>query len=310
MNSRCERMKSTADYNGILPLYKPRGMTSHDCVFRLRKLLHFKKIGHTGTLDPEVDGVLVLCLGQATRVAEFMLDYGKTYQGEIALGTATTTEDATGTVVKEKKVVQPISRAQVLTVLTDMTGAISQTTPLYSAVKVNGRKLYEYARAGIPVVPPVRHVTIYDLKLLNQALTYQTCIPFEVTCSKGTYVRTLAKDIGERLGYPAHLSQLTRTKAGPFMLSECVTFEQIEQQAKQECFQQLLHPLETALSQMHQWTVTPDIEQRVRNGAVLPLPNWIDDQPHAVYNSKGQCLAIYRVHPEHPDRIKPIKVLV
>lgn len=165
MNSRCERMKSTADYNGILPLYKPRGMTSHDCVFRLRKLLHFKKIGHTGTLDPEVDGVLVLCLGQATRVAEFMLDYGKTYQGEIALGTATTTEDATGTVVKEKKVVQPISRAQVLTVLTDMTGAISQTTPLYSAVKVNGRKLYEYARAGIPVVPPVRHVTIYDLKL-------------------------------------------------------------------------------------------------------------------------------------------------
>ncbi|CAM3075898.1 tRNA pseudouridine(55) synthase TruB [Sporolactobacillus spathodeae] len=298
------------EYNGILPLYKPRGMTSHDCVFRLRKLLHFKKIGHTGTLDPQVDGVLVLCLGRATRVAEFLLDYGKTYQGVIALGTATTTEDASGEITAEQVVEEPIRRTAVETVLASMRGPIEQITPLYSAVKVNGRKLYEYARAGIPVEPPIRHVTIYDLKLLNPIPNYKEQIAFEVSCSKGTYVRTLAKDIGSKLGYPAHLQTLTRIKAGPFPVEACFTFAQIESLVEKDTFQEALRPLEQALSQMEKWTVDGMIEEQIRHGAVLPLPESFDDRPHAVYNSKGQCLAIYQIHPEHSDRIKPVKVLI
>ena len=141
---------------GIIPLYKPKGMTSHDCVFKLRKILKMKKIGHTGTLDPDVTGVLPICVGKATKVAEYLTDAGKTYEGEVTLGYSTTTEDASGEVVRRKKVDRIILRDEIIKGLSAMTGELTQTPPMFSAVKVNGKRLYEYARQGIEIERPSR----------------------------------------------------------------------------------------------------------------------------------------------------------
>src|SRR6476620_5807093 len=154
--------------DGILPLLKPKGMTSHDCVFKLRKILKTKKVGHTGTLDPDVTGVLPICIGRATKVAEYLTEAGKAYEGEVTLGFSTTTEDASGDKVAEKRITQVFQREQILEVLESLTGKIEQTPPMFSAVKVNGKKLYEYARAGIEVERPTREVTIYEITLLDE----------------------------------------------------------------------------------------------------------------------------------------------
>ncbi len=154
--------------HGILPLWKERGMTSHDCVFKIRKILHTKKVGHTGTLDPGVEGVLPICIGNATRLAEYLTDAGKVYEAIIEIGTATTTEDAEGEVVQEDSTEKRITRSQILEALKSLTGVISQTPPMFSAVKVNGRKLYEYARNGETVERPTRQITIYSLELTRR----------------------------------------------------------------------------------------------------------------------------------------------
>ncbi|RYL92989.1 tRNA pseudouridine(55) synthase TruB [Sporolactobacillus sp. THM19-2] len=297
------------EYEGLLPLNKPRGMTSHDCVFRIRKMLHYKKIGHTGTLDPDVDGVLILCLGRATKIAQYLLEFGKTYRGEIALGTSTVTEDASGETVQEKRVSEPIAREQVISVMKMFTGEIKQLVPLYSAVKVHGKKLYEYARSGIPVDRPMRQVSIYQLQLDSQNAFYRESIPFLVTCSKGTYIRTLAVDIGQALGYPAHLKTLTRIKAGPFSIDECLSFEEIELLNKEGRFSEALKPLESGLGHLTRWTVNQQTADKVIHGAVLPAPAGLSDKPIAVFNHYGKCLAVYQSYPGKSGFIKPQKVL-
>ncbi|HZG72243.1 MAG TPA: tRNA pseudouridine(55) synthase TruB, partial [Chondromyces sp.] len=200
--------------NGILPLWKERGMTSHDCVFRIRKILRTKKVGHTGTLDPDVDGVLPICIGRATKLSDYIMNAGKTYEGEVTIGYSTTTEDASGDTVEQQTVDRSFTRADILSVLASLTGEISQTPPMYSAVKVKGKKLYEYARQGIEVERPSRTVTIHELELLDERELFEgetITFSFRAVCSKGTYIRTLAVMIGERLGFPAHMSRLTRT---------------------------------------------------------------------------------------------------
>ena len=204
---------------GIIPLYKPKGMTSHDCVFKLRKILKMKRIGHTGTFDPDVTGVLPICIGKATKVAEYITDAGKMYEGEVTLGFSTTTEDASGEVVETKKVDRVISKSEIIEVLHTFTGTIRQTPPMFSAVKVNGKRLYEYARQGIEIERPTRLVTIYSIELLDDSLINgeTTSFRFRVACSKGTYIRTLAVMIGEALGFPAHMSELSQNKVGQFL---------------------------------------------------------------------------------------------
>lgn len=296
-------------YNGLLPLYKPRGMTSHDCVSQLRQLLHFKKIGHTGTLDPDVDGVLVLCLGRATKIAQYLLAYDKAYEGIIRLGLSTTTEDASGAPVARKSVDQQFSRENIMRAMLELTGEIDQAAPMYSAVKVNGKKLYEYARAGIAVEPPVRKVTVYQFQLNSDALSFSTDLPFKVVCSKGTYIRALAVAIGRKLGYPAHLYQMTRTLAGPFSMEDCLTFEQIEQLHREDQFVHALKPLEFGLTHMAQWVVDDEKAAKVANGAVLAAPDSFGAGPCAVLNKRNECLAIYRLHPNKPGLVKPDRVL-
>lgn len=219
--------------DGVIPLNKEIGQTSSDYVYKLRKILHTKKIGHTGTLDPLVNGVLPICVGQATKLVNTLTGSPKAYEGEITLGRSTTTEDREGSTVEEKKLDQPFSVDELNEIFNKMTGDLTQIPPMFSAVKVNGKKLYEYARAGLEVERPERHIHIYDFHILgepvfDESTGYQT-IKFHVKCSKGTYVRTLAVEFGNMLGYPAFMSQLTRVKSAGFELAETFTIGQIEE---------------------------------------------------------------------------------
>ncbi|MBW3113827.1 MULTISPECIES: tRNA pseudouridine(55) synthase TruB [Bacillaceae] len=298
--------------NGILPLWKPRGMTSHDCVFKLRKLLRTKKVGHTGTLDPEVSGVLPICIGRATKIAEYITASGKTYEGEVTLGSSTTTEDAWGEKVQEKKVDRMITRKEVEEILQDLTGDITQTPPMFSAVKVNGKRLYEYARQGIEVDRPSRTVHIHSLQLLedwNELDRNNPAFSFEVVCGKGTYVRTLAVEIGKRLGYPAHMSALTRTQSASFRKEDCFTFEEIQEFVLTERSQDLLLPLEMGLSHLPKKAISDTLAEKVKNGARLEEPEDWPEGPEVVMEYQGKVIAIYQRHPDKPGIIKPVKVL-
>lgn len=219
--------------DGVIPLNKEIGQTSSDYVYKLRKLLHTRKIGHTGTLDPLVNGVLPICVGQATKLVNTLTSSPKAYEGEITLGRSTTTEDREGETVEEKKLTEPIKIEELNKVFKQMTGDITQIPPMFSAVKINGKKLYEYARAGIEVERPERQIHIYDFHIIgdpefNEQNGYQT-VKFHVKCSKGTYVRTLAVEFGKILGLPAFMSQLTRVKSAGFEISETYTYGEIEQ---------------------------------------------------------------------------------
>ncbi len=301
--------------DGVLVLHKPAGLTSHDCVFKVRKLLRTKKVGHTGTLDPDVTGVLPICIGRATKIVEYLTGATKTYEGEVTLGFSTTTEDSSGEVVEEKKVEDSFSRAQIEEVLSSMTGELQQVPPMYSAVKVKGKKLYEYARQGIEVERPVRTIHIYSFELLDDRSTFegeQISFKFRVTCSKGTYVRTLAVMIGEALGYPSHMSYLQRTGSGQFSLEDCVTFEDIERAVEEEMITEKLHSIEEALNHLPKLQISDTLAEKVKNGAVLPCTEdeELKKEPFfLMINSAGKCLAIYAQHPTKKHLMKPVKVL-
>ncbi|KIY20763.1 tRNA pseudouridine(55) synthase TruB [Mesobacillus subterraneus] len=299
---------------GILPLFKPAGMTSHDCVFKLRKLLKTKKVGHTGTLDPNVTGVLPICVGKATKIAEYITDAGKAYEGEVTLGFTTTTEDASGEKVEEKTVDRLIARQEIEKILQSLVGEIQQTPPMYSAVKVNGKKLYEYARKGIEVERPTRKVTIYSMELLEERTAFegeQVSFKFRVLCSKGTYIRTLAVTIGEKLGYPAHMSSLVRIQAASFSLADCFTFEQLEEMEKESKLETALFPLETGISYLPKNRINDKVAEKVKNGALLQIPKELEGEegPIVVETEDGKALAIYRAHPTKNGMMKPDKVL-
>ena len=258
--------------NGIINLKKEAGMTSHDAVFKLRKILGTKKIGHGGTLDPDVVGVLPIAVGKATRMVEFMQDEGKVYEGEITLGYSTTTEDASGEIVERTPVEAPLDAAEVDHMIAQMVGEIEQVPPMYSAVKVNGRKLYEYARAGQEVERPERQVTIYSFERTSP-ICYEDKLArftFRVKCSKGTYIRTLSVDLGEKLGYAAHMSHLTRTSAAGLQLEDSLTLEEIAQ--KVEAGQlDFLHPLEIGTGDLVKVNLTPEQADEVRYGRFIEL---------------------------------------
>lgn len=298
---------------GVLLLHKPKGMTSHDCVFKVRKLLREKRVGHTGTLDPDVTGVLPICIGRATKIAQFLTSETKTYEGEVTLGFSTTTEDASGELVERKDVNRVITRAEVEEALHSLTGTIQQMPPMFSAVKVNGRKLYEYARQGIEVERPVRAITIHEFTLLSEEEEWNgptVALRFRVTCSKGTYVRTLAVMIGEQLGFPAHMSQLIRTASGQFTLDQCLTFEEIQQQIESGAMQESLLSIEEALTEFPKLIVGDEQAEKVKNGAFLPNEKNLSVGFFTVFDQNGQCLAIYEPHPKGNGLLKPTKVLV
>ncbi len=300
--------------DGILPLWKERGMTSHDCVFKLRKILKTKKIGHTGTLDPDVDGVLPICIGNATKVVEYMMETGKSYVGEITLGFSTTTEDVSGDIVERRAVEKMPSIEEIDQAMAEMEGIITQIPPMFSAVKVNGKRLYEYARAGETVERPSRKATIKKF--------IRTSIPifdenektvswkFEVDCGKGTYVRTLSVDLGESLGYPAHMSDLTRTSSGTFQSNDCLTLAQVAEKMLDEKIQENLFPLEYGIKELESVEIDESLWNKVKNGAVLPLTIFGDQVTFPlVIMYEGLAWSIYGKHPIKENCVKPIKGL-
>lgn len=300
--------------DGIIALYKERGLTSHDCVFKLRKILKTKKVGHTGTLDPEVAGVLPICVGRATKLAEYLTDEGKEYHAEITLGRSTTTEDQTGDTVAEKEISEPISAQEIAKVLDELTGEITQIPPMYSAVKVAGKKLYEYARAGESVERPKRQVQIDELKRLDSHEITQASPSFalRIRCGKGTYIRTLAVMIGEKLGYPAHMSALRRSKSGFFEEADCLTLAEIEEKMQADDLS-FLKPLELGVQSFPQVMLTEALHKRVLNGALLTEQELFKEEivpssPVALLFD-GKLTALYQKHPSRSGVWKPEKVI-
>jgi len=250
--------------HGVLLLDKPLGFSSNQALQKAKWLLRAEKAGHTGTLDPLATGVLPICLGAATKFSQLHLDADKTYETVVRLGVSTTTGDVEGDVIDSRQVT--CSTGQVVEVLDRFTGPITQVPPMYSALKKDGRALYEYARAGETVEREPRHVTVHDLELLEMQL--QGDAPFlrlRVCCSKGTYIRTLGEDIGQALGCGGHLTLLRRTATGPFSESQCITVDALETMSEVERVQRLL-PVQALLQSHEKVTLDADNSARFLTG--------------------------------------------
>lgn len=289
--------------DGILALYKERGMTSNDAVFKCRKIFKTRKVGHSGTLDPNVDGVLPICIGKATKVVNYMMDSGKIYQGQIILGFATETEDLDGAVVDKKELTRPFTSEEIDQAMSALTGDLIQIPPMYSAIKVNGRRLYDYARKGEEVKRPKRKIHVDYFKQTRASIfddqKMQQTIFFEVGCGRGTYVRTLAVDLGKKLGFPAVMSDLTRLKSGGFTIGQAVSLEQLTKLDEKQLAAKL-QPIEHALTEFPRHNLTPKQWEFVKNGGFLS-PQYLNNgqvTSKVVLFYNGKVRALYKYNQE------------
>lgn len=298
--------------NGVLVVDKPAGMTSHDVVYHIRKKFGTKRVGHTGTLDPDATGVLVLCVGEATRLIEFMVAEDKEYEGTVSFGTATTTDDASGEVVASKDTTG-LTFDQVMQAAQTFVGTCSQRVPAYSAVHIDGRRAYEYARADVAVELPVREIHIFSLQVLSFSSGTTSEARFATACSKGTYIRALCRDWGEKLGLPAHLSHLRRIRAGSFSVSEAVPLAALE--ASETPVQFLLPPV-VAVQDLPKTCQPLNIILRLVRGQSVTVSNTgisvAQRGPAAVLTPSGSLAAIVEILPEADGMqsvvLKPKKV--
>ncbi len=254
--------------DGIINIYKEAGYTSHDVVAKLRGILHQKKIGHTGTLDPDAVGVLPVCLGKATKLCDMLTEKDKQYRVVMQLGIETDTQDTSGTVTAEHPVT--VSEGQVRQVIMDFIGEYDQIPPMYSALKKNGKKLYELAREGIVVERETRRITIHGIEIEKVELPYVTML---VDCSKGTYIRTLCHDIGQKLGCGAAMAQLVRTRSGMFSLEDAVTLKQTEELRDAGTLEEHILSVKQILSYLPAFICGKDHEKALMNGNQLK-PGW------------------------------------
>ena len=282
--------------NGVLVIYKEKGFTSRDVVNILMDELGTRKVGHTGTLDPMATGVLVVCVGQGLKLVELLTNHDKEYIAKIRLGIETDTLDITGKVLKEEKV-RDYSKEEVEHVLSKFVGKIKQTVPKYAAIKVNGKKLYEYARNGEEVELPVRDIEIYDLKLVSNIKNNEFYIKCHV--SKGTYIRSLVRDIGIALGTCATMVELERTKLGEFSLENTYTLDDI----RSGMYSMLR--IEDILD-LPEFVVDKEQEKRIRNGQVLD--KFFDSDMVMVMNGDNKLLAIYQEY--HDNKAKPYRMFL
>ncbi|WP_153978029.1 tRNA pseudouridine(55) synthase TruB [Paenibacillus xylanilyticus] len=299
---------------GILPVYKPAGFTSHDVVAKMRRILKMKRIGHTGTLDPQVTGVLPLCLGRATRVVEYMQELPKEYLATLRLGLSTDTEDLTGEVVERSEDPVQVTEEQVLEVLKQFKGTISQVPPMYSAVKVDGKRLYELAREGKTVERKSREVTIYEIELTGiETHGDTTDISFRALCSKGTYIRTLCVDIGRELGYPSTMVQLERTISAGITADRCLRFEDVEQHMSADTLAEVLISVDDAVDYMPAHKVPEDNTKGALQGQKLSarLLEPPVEQPGLLrlYAQDGTFLGIFE-RDEHKPTVRAVKVFL
>ncbi|MGM0880831.1 MAG: tRNA pseudouridine(55) synthase TruB [Bacillota bacterium] len=300
--------------DGILAVWKPEGWTSHDVVAKVRRILKMKRIGHAGTLDPMVTGVLPLCLGRATRVVEYVQERPKAYEAVLQLGIATDTEDLTGSVIEQQSSVD-VTESAVREALKRFEGEIEQIPPMYSAVKIEGKRLYELAREGKTVERKPRLVTIHKIELIDAQLELDhPKISFSVVCSKGTYIRTLCVDIGKALGVPATMAHLTRTMSGGITKESCLTLEQIEQLQQSGTLSEHLIAADEAITHLERAEVPVSIGRLALQGQKVGLEHAgisaFDSEAGKLirlYNDDNSFLGIFQIDTEAAV-FKPVKV--
>lgn len=273
---------------GFINLLKPPGMSSAQAVGHVRWLMNGVKAGHGGTLDPEAAGVLPLMIGKAARLFDYMQDKEKTYVTEVAFGAATDTQDAQGVVLRRGE--NYPDEAAIRAALERFTGVLMQRPPMYSALKQNGKCLYELARQGKTTDVPEREVTVYDLDLCQMTANHGALL--RVRCSKGFYVRTLCNDLGESLGCPAHMRFLLRTESGAFTLRSAVTLERLQAAKEENALADLLLPPETALGHLPWADVPPEMEKAFRNGVPLPWSRFPVLRGTMAESGKPVCLRL------------------
>lgn len=283
--------------DGILNVYKERGFTSHDVVAKLRGILHMKKIGHTGTLDPDAEGVLPVCLGKATRLCGLLTDKDKEYEAVLKLGTVTDTQDASGRVLAEKPV--RVTPEQIRTVIGTFVGEIEQVPPMYSAIKLNGKKLYELARAGKEVERQARRIQIYEIDIVGIALPF---VRIRVRCSKGTYIRTLCHDIGRAAGCGGCMAELIRLRSGQFSKEDSLTLTQIGALFREGRLEEHILPVDAFFSDFPALSLSARLDRPAHNGNALPWPGHGGEdsaqlseiQGFRIYDSAGRFVGIYK----------------
>lgn len=277
--------------DGIIVIDKPKGVTSFDVVAKVRRAIGQRRVGHAGTLDPNVDGVLVVALGKATKLIDELQTRPKRYIGEITLGFATESEDLDGEVVEETTITTPFSNRVIDEAIAELQGHIKQTPPMFSAVKVNGKRLYEYARAGEIVDRPIRDAIIYNFKRTSDVIyvDQRQLFNFEATVSKGTYIRTLAVDVGKKIGVPATMTSLTRTMGSGITQEDAITLESLKTLSREELLQHII-----SIQDILTWPIkslSDDEWFAVKNGQKISQWEPSNDYLQLVYH--GELKAVY-----------------
>lgn len=302
--------------NGVVNIYKEAGFTSHDVVAKLRGILGMKKIGHTGTLDPDAVGVLPVCLGKATKICDMITDWDKTYEAVMLLGTVTDTLDISGQVLSQKDV--NVTTVEIMDVIDSFIGEIQQVPPMYSALKQNGKKLYELARQGIEVERKPRTVTIKSIHINDIDLEDNT-VTFTVECSKGTYIRSLCDDIGEKLGCGACMKKLTRKRVGMFGIDDSITLDQLEKLRDEGIINSYINRIDDLFSDNLSVNVSGAYDKLLYNGNKLPLEvikgNFQDlngeislnNQKYNVYDKDNKFVGVYEIR---ENMFVPVKIFM
>ena len=285
--------------NGILNIFKPKGISSYQVVKEVRNILNISKAGHTGTLDPSASGVLLVCIGQATKIAEFLVGMKKHYQGKMILGISTDTQDSEGKIIQKREVGTDINENRIKDIFQKYEGTISQMPPMFSAAHYKGERLYRLARKGIEVKRNLKKVKIYQLNLINFYQEVNPIVKFEVICSKGTYIRTLCNDIGDELGCGAHLSNLVRKKVGNFSIEDSLNLEELKKE--KALGKRYLISIDSALEELNKITVKSEATKTVLNGGVISseqiveIPEGLKTRKNKfvkIFDAKGNLLSI------------------
>lgn len=311
---RDRKETGTFMYNGIMNVYKEAGFTSHDVVAKLRGICKQKKIGHTGTLDPDAVGVLPVCFGSGTKLCGMLTDWDKEYIATLRLGVVTDTQDLTGQVLShaDEETVAALTEECVMTCILGFLGGYDQIPPMYSALKVDGKKLYELARAGKEVERRPRAVQIRELEILEMDLP---TVRFRVVCSKGTYIRTLCHDIGEKLGCGGAMASLTRSRVGIFGLEGALRLSEIEKLRDEDKISSVIIPPDVVFSDCRKVKVTAAARRYLENGNKIPagmlggLVSPQDEERLRMYDEAGRFYGIYQYHAGAKEA-RPVKMFL
>lgn len=276
--------------NGVFNIFKPKGISSYQVVKEVRNILNISKVGHTGTLDPSASGVLLICLGQATKIAEFLVGMKKHYQGEMILGISTDTQDSEGKIIQKREVGTDIDEKRIKDIFQKYEGTIDQMPPMFSAAHYKGERLYRLARKGIEVKRNLKKVKIYQLNLINFYQEVNPIVKFEVICSKGTYIRTLCNDIGDELGCGAYLSNLVRKKVGNFSIEDSLNLEELKKE--KVLGKKYLISIDSALEGLNKISLKSEATKTILNGGVISNEQ-IVEIPKGLMTRKNKFVKIF-----------------